>query len=358
MPEILDDAQQAGLEALHLQNLALAKGRRAALLMQRACSVAAHQKRTLSPRILELQSPDFLASLNWLLDLSPEILDTYLQRTEGIDGHNAMFGELLLADANLPSSSSIPLPQQEIRVRAPPPRPVPSWANPSSSTAPPPVFQPTTRTVSVIRADASGEFSLHPATFPSWGSERAPASTASREPPRISRRASVFLEAPPAVSTAEDSPVVVVDARQSPAPVVNFAPSKDTTHDGDVSMGESLLVDNSLADTSMADSAAAPTIVDTPAPVIPNTPSDPVDSGKSTTTAAVDLFDPEVVVTAAADVSVVYDLTDPDVVIPSPTPKLRDIDLDAQLSSDEDADHIRESLSARLDDEVSSAFSP
>ena len=159
------------------------------------------------------------------------------------------------------------------------------------------------------------------------------------------------------VATCEDSPVVVVDARQSPAPVVNFAPSKDTTHDGDVSMGESLLVDNSLADTSMADSAAAPTIVDTPAPVVPNAPSDPVDSGKSTTAAA-DLFDPEVVVTAAADVPVVYDLTDPDVVIPSPTPKLRDIDLDAQLSSDEDADHIRESLSARLDDEVSSACSP
>ncbi|KJA13036.1 hypothetical protein HYPSUDRAFT_209876, partial [Hypholoma sublateritium FD-334 SS-4] len=47
------------------------------------------KKRTLSPRILELQSPDFLASLNWLLDLSPEILDTYLQHTKGIDGHNA-----------------------------------------------------------------------------------------------------------------------------------------------------------------------------------------------------------------------------------------------------------------------------
>ncbi|KJA12645.1 hypothetical protein HYPSUDRAFT_210279 [Hypholoma sublateritium FD-334 SS-4] len=204
LPEILDDVQQAGLEALHLQNLALAKGCRAALLMQRACS-----------------------------------------RTKGIDGHNAMFRELLLADANLPSSSSVPLPQQEIRVRTLPPCPIPSWAIPSTSTAPPPVLQPTTRTVSVIRADASGEFSLHPATFPSWGSKRAPASTASREPPRISRRDSVFLEAPPVVSTTEDSPVVIVDARQFPAPVVNLAPSKDTAHDGDVSMGDTILVDNS-----------------------------------------------------------------------------------------------------------------
>ncbi|KJA14101.1 hypothetical protein HYPSUDRAFT_208980 [Hypholoma sublateritium FD-334 SS-4] len=340
LPEILDDAQQAGLEALHLQNLALAKGRRAALLMQRACTVAAHQKRTLSLRILELQSPDFLASLNWLLDLSPEILDTYLPCTKGIESHNAMFGELLLTDANLPSSSLIPLPQQEIRIRVPPPRPIPSWAIPSTSTAPPLVFQPTTRTVSIIRADASGEFSLHPATFPSWGSERAPVSTASREPPRISRCDSVFLEAPHVASTTEDSPVIVVDPHQSPAPVGNFAPSKDTAHDGDVSMGDTLLVDNSLADTLMADSTTAPTVVDTPAPVVQSAPSDPVDSGKSTTTAAADLFDPEVVVTTAANVSVVYDLTNPDVVIPSPTPKLCDIDLDAQLSSDKDADHI------------------
>ncbi|KJA14105.1 hypothetical protein HYPSUDRAFT_208984 [Hypholoma sublateritium FD-334 SS-4] len=179
------------------------------------------------------------------------------------------------------------------------------------------------------------KFSLHPATFPSWGSKRVPAPTASHEPPRISHRNSIFLEAPHVASTTEDSPVIVVDARQSPAPIVNFVPSKGTTQDGNVSIGDTLLVDNSLADTLMADSTTAPTIADTPVLVVQSAPPDPVDSGKSTTTAAADLFDPGVVVTAAADMSVVCDLTDVGIVIPSPTPKLCDIDLDAQLLSDE-----------------------
>lgn len=367
LSSIIDDANQSSMAALHLQNLALAAGRRAVMHIRRACAVVRHQQRTLSPRLLELQSHDFLAAHSWILHLSPEHLDAYLERTDGIDARNELFGELLLKSANLPSSSSIPVPQSTVTLR--PAR----WTDSQSTAAPAHGSSSSSgsrerapshsslrfsTTVSSVQADANGDFELLPPSLSR--KEPAPTSTAGRAPVRIYTHRPSVVDDPQAPSSEQ----VVTPVKRASVTVIDlplpqrrrFTHVEPAYQDGDVAMADL------SADALAADSA----------------PSDPAgDSGSSTVAVIVSaarLFDDEVPVVPSKDGTIldltkedtapavrkilnidrrVYDLTN-EAMILSPAPKFKEIDLDAHISSDEDADDIKKLLN---DDDLSSACS-
>lgn len=365
LSSIIDDANQSSMSALHLQNLALAAGRRAVGHIRRACAIVRHQQRVLSPRLLELQSQDFLAAHSWILHLSPEHLDAYLERTADIDTRNELFGELLLASANLPSSSSIPTPLSTLRPArrtdslspAAPSHNIPSSSSGFRARAPSQSSLRFSTTFATVQAGDNGDFELLPASFSR--KEQAPASTAGRAPPLVRPRAPSIVVEPRALSPerlVKRAPETII---MSPEPQrQRLAPVAPISQDGDVSMAD-------------APSSSAPSI--------DNASAGPaVDSGKSSSIAivpATHLFDDDVPVIPSQDDSImdltqegpapsprkittidtrVYDLTDNATII-SPAPKFSTIDLDAHISSDEDANNIKSLLN---DDDLSSACSP
>ncbi|KJA12889.1 hypothetical protein HYPSUDRAFT_210022 [Hypholoma sublateritium FD-334 SS-4] len=256
-----------------------------------------------------------------------------------IDARNELFGKLLLASAHLPLSSSIPIPPStlcparwtESLSPAAPSHNVPSSSSGFHVRTPSQLSLRFSTTFATVQADDNGDFELLPASFSR--KEQAPTSTADRAPPLVRPRAPSVVVEPRALSPERLIKRASETVIMSPEPQrQRLAPVAPISQDGDVSMA-----DVPSTSAPIIDSASASTTVN---------------SGKSTIIAVVPaahLFNDDVPVIPSQDDSIM-DLTQEE-----PTPKFSTIDLDAHLSSDEDANNIKSLLN---DDDLSSTCSP
>lgn len=298
LSSIINDTNQSSMLALHLQNLALAAGWHAVGHICHVCAIVRHQKHVLSPRLLELQSWDFLAAHNWTS-----------------------------------SGSCMRAPSQSLLCFS--------------------------TMFATVQAGDNGDFELLPALF--CCKEQAPASTAGCAPPVVCPRAHSVVVKPHAPSPKHlvtsvkcASETAIMSPRPQHQCLAHITP---ISQDGNVSMTNATSISTPAADNT----SAGPTINFGKSTITANIPAahlfdDEIPVVLSKNDSVMDLTKEDTVLSPCKISMIdthVYNLINSATII-SPAPKFQTINVNTHILSDEDADNIKSLLN---DDDLSSVCS-